>query len=145
MARQGTTTRNTAQKDGVRQALADSPGFVSAQDLHRRLEAEGNRVGLATVYRQLKALAAAGEADVVATGEEQRFRACATRDHHHHLICEVCGAAVDVFLDGEDWFARVAADHGFTITRHALEIYGRCPECRTAGDDEEDRPRPRRA
>ena len=31
--------------------------FVSAQELHRRLEDEGVRVGLATVYRQLNALA----------------------------------------------------------------------------------------
>lgn len=133
MPNQGATTRNTAQKNAVRQTLADAPGFVAAQDLHRRLNEDGNRVGLATVYRQLNVLAAEGEANVVTKGNEQLFRACRQpRRHHHHLICETCGDAVEVALGDEDWFARVAADHGYAVTRHSLEIFGRCPRCRTA-------------
>lgn len=132
MAEQSTTTRNTAQKDAVRQALAVSPGFVSAQDLYRRLDAEGNRVGLATVYRHLNTLAADGDADLVVNGDEQLVRDCGRQDHHHHLICEACGSAVDVALGNEDWFTRVAADHGYTVSHHTAEIYGRCPRCRTA-------------
>lgn len=125
------TRRNTTRKDAVRQALAGGPGFLSAQALHRRLEEQGTRVGLATVYRQLNALADEGEADVVATGDEQLFRACQQADrHHHHLICETCGTAVDILPGNEDWFSRVAAEHGFAITRHTVEIYGRCPRCR---------------
>ncbi|XKH54520.1 transcriptional repressor [Citricoccus nitrophenolicus] len=133
MARKRATTRNTTQKDAVRQVLKNAAGFVSAQDLHRRLDTEGNRVGLATVYRQLGALADEGEADIVSTAEGQLFRVCWQPDrHHHHLICETCGDAVEVALGDEDWFARVAADHGYAVTRHSLEIFGRCPRCRTA-------------
>lgn len=60
MTQAGKTRRNTAQKDAVRRALASAEGFVSAQDLHRRLDGEGSRVALATVYRQLNALADEG-------------------------------------------------------------------------------------
>ncbi len=49
--------RQTKQKDAIRAALADCEEFISAQDLHRRLEDEGSKIGLATVYRQLNALA----------------------------------------------------------------------------------------
>ena len=52
--------RQTKQKDAIRAALADCEEFISAQDLHRRLEDEGSKIGLATVYRQLNALADAG-------------------------------------------------------------------------------------
>ena len=45
--------RQTKQKDAIRAALADCEEFISAQDLHRRLEDEGSKIGLATVYRQL--------------------------------------------------------------------------------------------
>ena len=54
--------RQTKQKDAIRAALADCEEFISAQDLHRRLEDEGSKIGLATVYRQLNALADAGNA-----------------------------------------------------------------------------------
>ncbi|MGO1563634.1 MAG: Fur family transcriptional regulator [Brevibacterium aurantiacum] len=130
MTQAGKTRRNTAQKDAVRRALASAEGFVSAQDLHRRLDGEGSRVALATVYRQLNALADEGEADIVSTGDEQLFRTCRQPDrHHHHLICENCGNVVEVTPDDEGWFARIAADHGYTVTRHSIEIYGRCPRC----------------
>ena len=45
--------RQTKQKDAIRAALVDCEEFISAQDLHRRLEDEGSKIGLATVYRQL--------------------------------------------------------------------------------------------
>ena len=47
--------RQTKQKDAIRAALADCEEFISAQDLHRRLEDEGSKIGLATVNRQLNA------------------------------------------------------------------------------------------
>ena len=57
--------RQTKQKDAIRAALADCEEFISAQDLHRRLEDEGSKIGLATVYRQLNALADTGAADTI--------------------------------------------------------------------------------
>ncbi|WGH92525.1 Fur family transcriptional regulator [Auritidibacter ignavus] len=126
-------TRSTAQKEAVRQALTDAPGFITVQNLHRGLRNQRVRVGLATVYRQLKGLATDGLADVVMKGSEQLFRTCEQPDkHHHHLICELCGDAVEIDPGDEDWFARVAREHGFALTRHTIEIYGRCSRCTKA-------------
>ena len=66
--------RQTKQKDAIRAALADCEEFISAQDLHRRLEDEGSKIGLATVYRQLNALADAGAADTIRLDGQQLFR-----------------------------------------------------------------------
>ncbi|MGD9607731.1 MAG: Fur family transcriptional regulator, partial [Leucobacter sp.] len=84
--------RNTPQREAVRAALAEARGFVSAQRLHEMLRGEGSKIGLATVYRSLAALAQAGEADSLQSPDgENLFRSCETRGHHHHLICRSCG------------------------------------------------------
>lgn len=122
-------TRRTAQKQAVRRALDTSPGFVSAQQIHRRLQDAGTPVGLATVYRQLNALADTGDADTIAAPGGQLFRACPPGDHHHHLVCENCGRAELLDPPSERWIQAVAKEHGYTVTRHVLEVFGLCPEC----------------
>ena len=88
--------RQTKQKDAIRAALADCEEFISAQDLHRRLEDEGSKIGLATVYRQLNALADAGAADTIRLDGQQLFRLCGDDGHHHHLVCRRCGKTVEI-------------------------------------------------
>lgn len=83
----GRVERNTKQKELIHDALKANDEFISAQDLHRKLEDEGVKVGLATVYRQLNALAEAGEADTVRLEGQQLFRLCGDDGHHHHLVC----------------------------------------------------------
>ncbi|WP_029088519.1 Fur family transcriptional regulator [Brevibacterium album] len=123
--------RRTAQKKAVSEALEAADGFVSAQELHRRLSDDGQTAGLATVYRQLNTLAQDGEAHVVTTPAGQLFRACeAGAHHHHHLICESCGRAVEISPPHEDWLPRVAEDNGFSISHHQMEVFGLCADCR---------------
>ena len=50
--------RQTRQKDAIRDVLNGCDEFISAQELHRKLEDRGEHIGLATVYRQLNTLAA---------------------------------------------------------------------------------------
>ncbi|GAA2181435.1 transcriptional repressor [Brooklawnia cerclae] len=129
-------TRATAQKEAIRRALQAAPGFVSAQQLHQLMSEEGTPVGLATVYRQLNTLAANGQADTISVASGQLFRACKPGAHHHHLVCENCGKAVEVGPPDEDWYQAVAHEHGFTVTHHVLEIFGLCPSCSSAKQDE---------
>ncbi|MGB4778103.1 Fur family transcriptional regulator, partial [Microbacterium sp.] len=119
------SSRHTAQKDAVMRALAEAPGFVSAGALHQRIVQGGAAIGLATVYRQLNALAESGRADTIASPSGQLFRACAQPgEHHHHLVCEGCGRAVEFDPPDEEWIRRTATTHGFTVTRHVLEVFG---------------------
>jgi len=123
--------RNTWQRDRVREALTDAPGFVSAQALHATLRDENTGIGLATVYRALATLAASGEADQLQSPEgEAIYRACSTTGHHHHLICRSCGLAVEIeATEVEAWAQRTAAAHGFTDAEHVVDIFGVCASC----------------
>ncbi|WP_455132005.1 hypothetical protein [Microbacterium aurum] len=39
------------------------------------------------------------------------------------------GTAVEIDPPHEEWIWRAAAQHGFTVSHHVLEIFGRCAEC----------------
>ena len=126
--------RNTWQREAVRKALAESGGFVSAQDLHARLRGDTG-IGLATVYRTLANFAKSGEADSLQSPEgENLFRACASTGHHHHLICRRCGKTVEIEAGAvETWARDVAAENGFREAEHVVDIFGVCAECADKG------------
>jgi Fur family transcriptional regulator, ferric uptake regulator len=122
--------RDTRQRRALREHLAKSNSFASAQQLYDELRVSGDKVGLATVYRSLQAMAHAGEVDSVRTDQgETLYRKCGPR-HHHHLVCRDCGVTVE--LDGpsvERWAAQAAEDHGFADVKHIVELFGLCADC----------------
>jgi Fur family ferric uptake transcriptional regulator len=122
--------RDTRQRRLLREHLAESASFVSAQQLYDDLRAGGDKVGLATIYRNLQAMTDAGEVDAVRTDEgETLYRKCGPR-HHHHLVCRRCGLTAE--LDGpsvERWATKSADEHGFTDVKHVVELFGLCADC----------------
>ena len=127
--------RSTAQKRALADVLARTTTFRSAQELHAALREGGQRMGLTTVYNQLRALADAGMVDVLQAedGEQLSYRRCGTPSHHHHLLCRVCGRTV--LVEGrtvERWAARIAAQEGFVDVAHTLEFTGTCAGCARA-------------
>lgn len=123
--------RSTRQKRALTTALDRSGVFRSAQDLYADLRAEGIPVGLTTVYNQLRALAQAGDVDVLRTPDgEALYRRCSGDRHHHHLLCRRCGRAVEVEgPEVEEWVERVARANHFVDLSHTLEVVGVCDSC----------------
>ncbi|WRZ72289.1 transcriptional repressor [Streptomyces sp. NBC_01237] len=123
--------RSTRQRAAVAAALDGVDEFRSAQELHDVLKHRGDSVGLTTVYRTLQSLADAGEVDVLRTTEgESVYRRCSTGDHHHHLVCRICGKAVEVEGPAvEQWAETIAEQHGYVNVAHTVEIFGTCAEC----------------
>ena len=125
-----TQKRNTWQKQAVNEQLANSDGFVSAQELHLQLTSAGKKLGLTTVYRALTELVEQELADSLVLGDgEMRYRIC-TPSHHHHLICGQCGRTVESDLPGfESQAQQIAKANGFTAVSHDLELIGTCSDC----------------
>ncbi|WNI32012.1 Fur family transcriptional regulator [Streptomyces sp. ITFR-6] len=123
--------RSTRQRTAVAAALDEVDEFRSAQELHDVLKHRGDSVGLTTVYRTLQSLADAGEVDVLRTTDgESVYRRCSTGDHHHHLVCRVCGKAVEVEGPAvEQWAETIAAQHGYVNVAHTVEVFGTCADC----------------
>lgn len=125
-----TQKRSTWQKVAVREELGQRSGFVSAQQLHAEMVAAGQKLGLTTVYRALTDMVETGEADAL-TGidGETRYRICGL-EHHHHLICNVCGKTVEFELPGFEAATKaLAQSHGFQEVSHSIELFGTCADC----------------
>ena len=121
----------SVQQETIWQELAGAGIFLSAQDLHIRLRSAGHRIGLATVYRTLHALAEEGAVDVLRARDRHRvYCACGSREPHHHLLCRSCGRTVELpacVLD--EWAAGAGAEHGFTEVALFGEFFGTCADC----------------
>ena len=123
-------TRHTWQRAAIRDLLENAHEFRTAQQIHDQLRELGAKVGLATVYRALQAMADADEVDVLRTPDgEAAYRKC-SKGHHHHLVCRACGYSIEIAArEIEEWAAGVAAKNGFTDVGHELEVFGVCQSC----------------
>jgi Fur family ferric uptake transcriptional regulator len=83
-------------------------------------------VGLVTIYRTLGLFSEIGAVRRLDLGDGPRFELA--ENHHHHLICESCGAVSEFERCPIDLSGLRGMD--FEITAHTLEIYGRCAGCR---------------
>jgi Fur family transcriptional regulator, ferric uptake regulator len=122
--------RNTRQRTAIREALRQAHRPLLPQEVLAAAQAGVPGLGLATVYRNLKALVEEGELQPVALpGENPRFE-MAGRHHHHHFQCRNCQRVFDVHACPGD-LSRLAPP-GFTVQDHELTLYGRCGECSAA-------------
>jgi Fur family peroxide stress response transcriptional regulator len=127
----GAGCRITPQRLGILRVLADSSGHPSAETIHRLVAERFPTMSLATVYKTLAVLKAAGEVlELEFSDRDNRYDGHRPKPHPH-CICLACGAIVDQDLDSLDALTRtVAARTGFLIRGHRLDFYGLCPTCR---------------
>ena len=122
--------RNTWQKTAVIDQLSKTEEFLSAQQLHQKIQKTGKKLGLTTVYRALTELVQQGVADSLVAEREARYRICQS-EHHHDLTCLSCGKAVEFELSGfEEQIEKMAKKHGFSQVSHQVELTGICSRCR---------------
>jgi Fur family ferric uptake transcriptional regulator len=128
------SVKPTRQRLRVLDALAAEPHDASAQKIHAWLRAQGETIGLATVYRTLAVLSERGAIDALMHHPgEVCYRLCGD-EHHHHLVCSACHRVVELGdCELEDWLEELASQHGFTVTDHTVEVTGVCTDCRGAG------------
>ena len=100
---------------------------VTADQMHLLLAKKGHHIGLATIYRTMKA----GFAQARHFGTQTQYDNVSHKGHHDHIICTGCGKIVEFEnCDIERLQQEVAAKNGFTISTHKLELYGLCSACR---------------
>jgi Fe2+ or Zn2+ uptake regulation protein len=106
-----------------------SDAHPSVAAVYRLVRRRLPRVSLATVYRNLRMLAAEGLLSERADVAGMRFDG--NTDPHDHFTCMTCGRIHDVpALAPRGVRARVASRTGFEILTQRIEFYGRCGVCR---------------
>jgi Fe2+ or Zn2+ uptake regulation protein len=122
-----------------RRALVRALGAAGQPLTIPELVAAVSTVPQSSVYRNLALFEGAGLVHrMPGPGDFARYElAEELMGHHHHLVCSRCGAVQDVVLPHdveqalEDALQRVAAERGFALTSHRLDLVGDCTACET--------------
>ena len=122
--------RMTKQRKEVIEALRSARRYVTARELHRRLRANRKPFGLATVYRTLEALRAAGSVTVKAQQHGENAYLWCGNEHHHHAICKRCGRVEEIPCRALPNYQKILSQAiGFSLNDHQLEFFGICAHC----------------
>jgi Fur family ferric uptake transcriptional regulator len=128
--------RSSKRREAVISLLARQRCVLSAREISDALRAEGNPVGIATVYRTLELLGELRLVQRLQMGTEPALYEAAMpsgEHHHHHFVCDRCGA-VTPFDDAglERAIARLAAKLDYAVGEHEVVLRGGCADCAEA-------------
>lgn len=123
--------RFSKKRQAIYDCLLATRSHPSADWIYHQLRPQFPDLSLATVYRNLTQLKAAGliQSLGVVSGQE-RFDAIV--EPHTHFICTQCGAVQDLpqMALPQELIASAEADSGCQITGVSLRLTGLCPRCR---------------
>jgi Fur family ferric uptake transcriptional regulator len=103
---------------------------ISAQELFEVVKKQDSAIGFATVYRFLKDLAKFNYVTELRMAGAPAKYELASHHHHDHLTCMNCGKICEFENhEIESLQERVAAQFGFLLKSHTLELYGICRDC----------------
>ena len=139
LARQG--LRRTGPRRAILDVLADSRTPLTVPEIHARLG--GRQAHIVSVYRTVHTLVRLRlvrptDAVPLATalrGSQRYELAEQFTGHHHHLICQSCGAIEDLAgcLLADAPLAKLARyvrrTRRFEVTEHEVRLFGRCRRC----------------
>jgi Fe2+ or Zn2+ uptake regulation protein len=113
----------------VLEVLVASPRHLTAEEITSTVQETNPEIHRATVYRTLDALTRLGVTEHTHLGHGPAVYHLGD-DLHHHLVCESCGAVIEV---DEAVFADVARSlrqrHGFEMRPLHFAVVGRCASC----------------
>ncbi len=120
----------TAARQKILEICFNARSPLSVADVAAKV---GHHAHLATIYRTLERYATARILTRV-DFQEGKFRYEYVADHHHHAVCEGCGKIAEVQDKKlEKVMDNLDVGRGFSITRHALELFGFCSNCQKKG------------
>jgi len=119
--------RTTRQREAIRTVLLNALRPLSPGEVHELARAARPGLGIATVYRALKALAAEGViTQIDIPGQNPRWEA-AHKAHHHHFRCRSCDKLFEIHGCPAD------LDHllptGYVMENHYILLEGQCRDC----------------
>lgn len=120
--------RKTSQREAIVQVLEAAEDPLTPAEILEESHRIRDGIGIATVYRAVKALVESGWlVTVEIAGEPNRYER-ADKPHHHHFHCRECGRVYDV--PGCPGNIRQMSPDGFLLESHELTLRGVCADCR---------------
>ena len=121
--------RKTSSRDAILSCIKNSRTPLSIDDIKKILQKKQIQIDEATIYRTMKTFVEKGELQQI-DFQEGKFRyESASLPHHHHVVCEKCGAVEDVPVKEDLLEKQLRIKTKFKVMRHSLEFFGLCNRC----------------
>ncbi len=119
--------RKTQQRDAIRRAVESAGRPLSPREILALARRRAKSIGMATVYRNIRAFVSEGVLTPVSLpGEAQRYE-MAGKAHHHHFYCRKCDRVFE--MDGCPDEIHRLAPKGFRVDGHEVTLFGQCIAC----------------
>ena len=122
--------KKTSQRELIWQLLTHSKGHPSVEEIRDLLLSKGHRIGIATIYRTLKILLAAGMIRQSKLAGMTRYEAVVNEPNHLHFICNVCERTVEFPSPRVEGLIRNVTEKEGCVERYSrYMIFGVCKAC----------------
>ena len=124
----------TPQRKTIVDTIVERQGeHLTAEEIYDEVKSKFSEIGLATIYRTIILLEEIGILSKLHLDDGcTRYELVDSdeRHRHHHLICSLCGAVIEVEEDLlEDLEAQIEKKYSFKVLDHSVKFYGYCKEC----------------
>lgn len=118
--------RVTRQREALLKVLTEADDHPDASELHRRAQVIDSTVSLATVYRTLTVLEREGVVHRHSFENGGARFEVADPGHHDHIVDIDTGGIIEFHSEKiEELQRQIAAEMGYEIVHHRLELYCR--------------------
>ena len=115
----------TGQRRVIASVLSEADDHPDVEEVYRRATEIDPRISIATVYRTVRLFEEASILERHDFGDGRSRYEEITSEHHDHLIDIQSGRVIEFQnRDIELLKERIAAEHGFRLVGHRLELYG---------------------
>ena len=127
--------RITPQRLAILKILAESKGHPSVESIYDQVKPDFPTTSLATIYKNVTVLKELGQVlELGFSDDSNRYDGSKPYDHPH-VVCVRCKKILDPDIAAlKDMTEELMRQTGFTITRHRLDFFGLCPECKSKAD-----------
>lgn len=124
--------RTSSVEQVILEILSVEHSHLTSLQVYELLRERFPALNQSTVYRALERMAKAGRISVSDMGTGSSVYEGVSRDRHHHLVCQSCGA-VQTIKDDEvgRFFSELQEQHHFNIVTNHLVLFGICEKCST--------------
>jgi Fur family transcriptional regulator, ferric uptake regulator len=122
--------RATPQRLLILSAFERPGEHLTADEVYCRVVERAPVVNRSTVYRTLELFRDSGIITETDLGGGVRQYELLDQDRHHHLVCQGCGAIIEIDDDlVEPLRQAIAERHGFHAEIDHLALFGHCSAC----------------
>lgn len=122
--------RLTPQRMLILSVIEESEGHISAEEIYAAVVKKYPHVNISTVYRTLDLLKKLNFVTETDLGGGRFKYHPADKGHHHHLVCQECGATID--LEESELFPlreTLLKKYEFIADLKHMAILGHCVKC----------------